>query len=420
VSPVASVKPTSIRVRMYNVGFGDCFLLTFRYPGGTERHMLIDYGTNAKAKGGLALDDLGLKIAADTGGKLAAVVLSHRHRDHIGGFDPDIGGTSIKGLQPDVVLRPWTEEPGVEESGDPAFKLRRDLATALRSAEDLASDLERAAGSDDRRSLRGRIGAFAARQLKNRHAVELLHELSEGGRGRYLSAGEDPGTSDALPGVRITVLGPPLPDVWPAIRRQRADDDEFWLRMRDTLPAALALNGAAGDDEPGAPAANVDVRIGPEAWLVDKLRREGLHSTLRVVLTLDKALNNTSLILLIEAAGRRLLFPGDAQIENWSYSLSGPGSSERLTRKLAALDLYKVGHHGSRNATPKLGLLPLWLRPGAKRVPVAMLSTLEGQYDEAYPVPAQNLVDRLLQPPLRLINTDTFPTDARVFADVEL
>jgi hypothetical protein len=407
---------------MYNVGFGDCFLLTFRYRGGTERHMLIDYGTNARAKGGLSLADLGPKIAADAGGKLAAVVLSHRHRDHIGGFDPDVGGKAIQGLHPEVVLRPWTEEPGVEESADPAFRLRRALASSLRGAEDLAADLERAAGSDDRRTLRGRIGAFAARQLKNRQAVEMLHELSEGGRGRYLSAGEDPGTKDALPGVKITVLGPPLPDAWPAIRRQRADDEEYWFRMRETLPAALTpTDGAVLDGAAGVPdaAATPSVPIGPEAWLVDKLRREGLHSTLRVVLTLDKALNNTSLILLIEAAGRRLLFPGDAQIENWSYSLSGPGSSDALRAKLSALDMYKVGHHGSRNATPKLGLVPLWQVPGAPVVPVAYLSTLEGQYDEAYPVPSVPLVNELLKHPLRLVRSDELP-DGQVFSDLEL
>ena len=406
-----TAQPTSIRVRMYNVGFGDCFLLTFRYSGGTERHMLIDYGTNAAGDGGLPLDELGQKIATDSGGKLAAVVLSHRHRDHIRGFDPDIGGTIIKGLAPEVVLRPWTEEPGVTDNTHPAFAMRRDLALSLSTAEDLAGDLSQAVATIDRRTLRGKIGSFAARQLKNKDAVTLLEELSKNDRGRYLSAGLDPHTDEALPGVKITVLGPPLPEVWPAVRRQRSDDPEYWFRLRDSLPAALA----AADD-----AAASDVPLGPEAWLVDRLRTEGLHSTLRIVLALDNALNNTSLILLIEAAGKRLLFPGDAQIENWSYSLSGPGASDELRAKLSALDFYKVGHHGSRNATPKLSLEPLWLVPGATRVPVAFMSTLPGQYDDAFPVPAQGLVDALIKPPLSLVRTDQFPPENRVFADKEL
>ena len=406
-----AAKPTSIRIRMYNVGFGDCFLLTFHYPHGIDRHMLVDYGTNAAGVGGLPLDELGDKIAADCDGKLAAVVLSHRHRDHIRGFDPDVGGKTIKGLAPDVVLRPWTEEPGVEDNANPAFAMRRDLARSLTIAEDLAGDLSHAVNSTDRRTLRGQIGSFAARELKNKDAVHLLDELSQGGRGRYLSAGEDPQTDDALPGVKISVLGPPLPDVWPAVRRQRSDDPEYWFRLRDSLPSALTL----ADDE--APS---DVPLGPEAWLVDRLRSEGLHSTLRIVQTLDSALNNTSLILLIEAAGKRLLFPGDAQIENWSYSLSGPGASKELRAKLAALDFYKVGHHGSRNATPKLGLLPLWLVPGAAPVPVAFMSTLEGPYDEAYPVPSQPLVDQLMKAPLRLERSDQLEVGNQIFKDQNL
>ena len=38
---------------------------------------------------------------------------------------------------------------------------------------------------------------------------------------------------------------------------------------------------------------------------------------------------------------------GTEEIENWSYALSKPA----VKRLLAGVDLYKVGHHGSRNAT---------------------------------------------------------------------
>ena len=30
-----AVKPTGLTFRCYSVGFGDCFLLTFHYPGNT-------------------------------------------------------------------------------------------------------------------------------------------------------------------------------------------------------------------------------------------------------------------------------------------------------------------------------------------------------------------------------------------------
>ena len=60
-------------------------------------------------------------------------------------------------------------------------------------------------------------------------------------------------------------------------------------------------------------------------------------------------MNNTSLILLFETKTKKLLFPGDAQIENWQYALG----QEKFQKLLADVDVYKVGHHGSLNATPR-------------------------------------------------------------------
>jgi hypothetical protein len=64
---------------------------------------------------------------------------------------------------------------------------------------------------------------------------------------------------------------------------------------------------------------------------------------------LDKAMNNTSVILLFRVGKESLLFPGDAQIENWQYALS----REPDRKLLSGVNVYKVGHHGSLNATPK-------------------------------------------------------------------
>jgi len=60
-------------------------------------------------------------------------------------------------------------------------------------------------------------------------------------------------------------------------------------------------------------------------------------------------MNNTSVILLFEIGGRKLLFPGDAQIENWAFALNDKAWKKVLT----GVNVYKVGHHGSLNATPK-------------------------------------------------------------------
>ena len=68
---------------------------------------------------------------------------------------------------------------------------------------------------------------------------------------------------------------------------------------------------------------------------------------------MDKVLNNTSLILLFQIGDTTLLFPGDAQIENWSYALLRTHRTTRSANAWPTTNLYKVGHHGSLNATPK-------------------------------------------------------------------
>src|SRR6185295_9967935 len=84
-------------------------------------------------------------------------------------------------------------------------------------------------------------------------------------------------------------------------------------------------------------------------WFIERMKSIRGTQLLGIMRALDKVMNNTSLILLFEVGGKKLLFPGDAQIENWSYALSKPA----VRKALAGVNLYKVGHHGSLNATPK-------------------------------------------------------------------
>src|SRR6185503_12171011 len=77
---------------------------------------------------------------------------------------------------------------------------------------------------------------------------------------------------------------------------------------------------------------------------------------------LNAFLNNQSLAVLFTFKGRKLLFVGDAQAGNWEHWLFDADqpdkkASGKLTKSaeqiLSSIDFYKVGHHGSANATPK-------------------------------------------------------------------
>src|SRR5262252_9216766 len=75
--------PANIRVRMYRVGFGDFFLLTV--PGKNRpAHILIDCGVHAANIG--SIDECVKDMMKETSNRLALVILTHYHADHMSGF----------------------------------------------------------------------------------------------------------------------------------------------------------------------------------------------------------------------------------------------------------------------------------------------------------------------------------------------
>jgi hypothetical protein len=118
-------------------------------------------------------------------------------------------------------------------------------------------------------------------------------------------------------------------------------------------------------------------------------------------------LNNTSVVLLFTIGERRLLFPGDAQIENWLYAIKAHPEHERIWDDLGRLNLYKVGHHGSRNATPKRLYRHWWKERRATGL-VSLMSTLKDVYGESdgTKVPNGRLVTALGRKPFVLRSTE--------------
>src|SRR5262244_407406 len=90
---------------------------------------------------------------------------------------------------------------------------------------------------------------------------------------------------------------------------------------------------------------------------------EGGAAELTAAKQLNSFLNNQSLVILFNFKGKKLLFVGDAQAGNWEHWLFGtdtpdnkPNGSPIASAQqiLTSLDFYKVGHHGSGNATPRV------------------------------------------------------------------
>jgi hypothetical protein len=418
-------RPRALRIRTYGVGFGDCFLLSFDYASG-DRHVLIDFGTTGLPES--AGKDRMLAIAADVeqacSGKLTAVVATHRHADHIGGFDPGADGSGpgavIRRLRPELVVQPWTEDPdlapdatgpaGPPESGAGRVALRLD-------------DMQRFAGAllHETVRLRHALAPALREQLEflgqdNIRNAAAVRNLMEMGPNEYVHFGFASRLNELLPGVQTSVLGPPTLEQSDAIRGQRSRDDaEFWQFQRAAGELAVSVreaDGALFPDAPSVPGAQAPIQA---RWLLAELRRVRAEQLLSIVRILDNAMNNTSVILLLEVAGRRFLFPGDAQIENWSFALSKP----EVRTQLAGVDLYKVGHHGSRNATPRT-LWDLFEKKSSDpdRRMTSLLSTLSGKHGSAASrteVPRRTLLEAL-RSSTTLVDTETIP-EGELFAE---
>ncbi|HEY8509219.1 MAG TPA: hypothetical protein VIL32_12720, partial [Steroidobacteraceae bacterium] len=129
--------PKKVTIRTYDVGFGDCFLLTFHYPS-SERHVLVDFGSMSLPKEKTItrryMEHIAQQIAADCKGKLHAVVATHRHRDHVSGFAMKNGkgpGAIIRALKPNIVIQPWTEDPKAQKDAQAPTRARSRQALYL-------------------------------------------------------------------------------------------------------------------------------------------------------------------------------------------------------------------------------------------------------------------------------------------------
>lgn len=429
--------PSEATMIVYNVGFGDCVLLRFSYPDGTARHVLVDFGTTKRAPKFRpdSMEAVARKIADDCGGKLQMVVATHRHRDHISGFAGE-SGRIIAGLQPDLVVQPWTEKPdlavdatgaaGVRGAGGAggaggggaggaggargmaARRFAARLDTLHEAADQVLQQVPRVRATKGvTRTVADQLAFIGEANLKNADAVRALQAL--GKRRVYASFGTDLHVGSLLPGVEVEVLGPPtLAQSDEIARMADTDAEEFW-----SLLAASAGQAVVGGHEPlfpGARKAGTRARAQEARWLIPRIDKMQAEELLALVRILDGVMNNTSLILLFSVGDSRLLFPGDAQLENWRYALELAPEAADIRKRLAATKVYKVGHHGSLNATPRTMLWGGFTRkdlPDPDERLITLLSTTSGKHgdeDHGTEVPRRRLVDELTRRS-RLFNT---------------
>lgn len=412
---------SSVIVRMYKVGMGDSFLLMFPEVKGRRPKVLVDCGYHTSSVNPPPMKDVVARIIEDVTDekgvpRIDVVVATHRHQDHVRGFE----NQAWADVEVGEVWMPWTEHPKDKE----AKKIREQQSISSSKVHTAAKHKKLLALTPAEREKMEKAMSLTANNLVNFKAMKTLHEgFSKNvpfALRRYLPEKEGGHTFETklLPGVKVHAIGPSR-DL--EMITTRDIEEEMYHLMRATATSA--------DEE--RPPFRAEWKLTPTQFKaayshlgltkkeMEEVGRAGESNEFAAAAKLDWSVNNTSLMLMFEIGKNFLLFPGDSQWGNWNHALNSD-----WRELLEKTTFYKIGHHGSHNATPvtfveKVLGKNFW----------AMACT--GKTSKFPEIPLDTLLDKLREKSDRVVRSDRKdvpdPTDTNfkraaknAYVDVEL
>ena len=404
-------------------------------------HVLIDCGVIGVATDPkTTMQTVANDIKAATGGRIDLAVVTHEHWDHVSGFSPQQAHDVFENIAVDQVWYAWTEDP----TSALGRKLRLERAAKVKVLEKAAAafaslDAARAERFD---ALLGFFGLGITNPGgKVRPAFDYLG-ARKGMQVRYCRPTDAPLLLPGVPGVRVYVLGPPenealIKQVDPSASRQEGYSFATSLAMEEQLAAAFDRHAAKDQDQDLENGDGADLPFDEEFYISEetaelkelkdqtwdapgqdwrRVDHDWMGAAETLALALDKYTNNTSLALAFEMvnSGKVLLFAADAQVGNWlswqdvRWEITKDGRTQVVTGPdlLRQTVLYKVGHHGSHNATLReKGLEQMTSHELIALVPVNVAQARKNRWLD---MPAEKLVARLSEKARgRVIYSDT-------------
>lgn len=348
-----------LRVRIYNVLFGDAILLTIpeQDDAGSEVtvNVLIDVGNALAGQGGR--DEVFKPVLENIRDELDdkpldLYIMTHEHMDHVQGL---LHGSKKLGIE-FRARHLWM----TASSEGPAYynrfpKAKKKSLAALAAYESVAAFLAKSAAPIP-------LGIEALLAINNpQSSKDCVKHISERGvngvKPLYVHRTADVGDNHPFRRTKFRLLAP-------------EEDTSIYYGALPPRTLGAVLDGAAPvslDGKRLTPPAGVSAE---HFFDLVEFRSNGMTANLR---TIDKAANNSSVAIELEWSGWRLLFPGDAEEKSWEMM--------DRTNELKPVHFLKISHHGSKNGSPRHQLdkvLPEESPDGQPRF--AVVSTRDGAY----------------------------------------
>lgn len=336
-----------LRVRVYNVGFGDAILISVpdKGPDGKPelRRILIDVGNayRPRIKDGEGHADVVYEAVVKDivnelkGRPLDLYVMTHEHYDHVEGLpyaDREFFGNKLKEkLQVQDAWFTGSAKPGYYDEHKEAREKTRKRRLALEKTYQAISSFLQAAPEweenpyiralmvNNNKSLTDKCVEYLQGLARHKHTWYVDREVALAGKHPFQEA-------------RFKIWAP---------------EEDTAIYYRRFQPMALGMTPAEGRAKPtlthSTPPGGVDA--GAFYNLVE-MRRRGFLDNL---LAIDKAENDTSIVFLLEWRGWKLLFTADAEERSWKEM--------KKHDVLEEVHFMKVSHHGGESGMPPVDVL---------------------------------------------------------------
>jgi beta-lactamase superfamily II metal-dependent hydrolase len=327
-------------VRIYKIGCGDCIFV--RIPDKRRPyHLLIDCGNYCGESAEdlkPALEDVVSLlneniVPVDHRGHLDLLVATHQHWDHIKGFE-----SSLETFKTIKVDRLWLSV-GMKPDHPEAHQFRAFQAQVEKIVNRFVSDRGLSLNPGllsvlEMISFKEEATKALTTDIPTYHGIQPSYVYREFEKDLPKKDAEKVALDFKDPKTKLFVLAP-----------EKEIDKSY-------LSHGFGLLQDLDEGEKGAYALipkdqQIDLPANISLREFRQLKTELQYTSLLAAAQSGHVVNNTSVVLLLEWKGTRLIFPGDAEHESWK--LMWKNAQLKLAKPV---DFLKVSHHGSCTGTP--------------------------------------------------------------------